>query len=369
MRRLVLLAVFVSIGSCKRRECAPTPPPAASVVRGAAGDEDLRAMLTELASAKACQLIRGGFKPIQSADNPAVATGVLWIRGCQVSSDGTRVTFHLTGNGWQWQHERKVQAGGTFEVRQYVRFTVDTRIQGAFDVAYDRTSHVASVWFTPARIPDVGFQPIGEVEVDEKGTWSSIIGSLAGTFAESPEESATAQAKSRGTGQFQQQLSAGLAATINLCTGLTRFNLGRPPKGEMQPPSVGETKSRPVEVHPGGVLIAGPQDASHGMTIDAEVARGAVRINLVCASEAERIADTIVAGRVPGPGPVLAGADVRRRATLRLRRARCPVMVVASPLGNTPARFSWQRPARQIARASGGSIIDCGRSGAAPAAR
>ena len=40
---------------------------------------------------------------------------------------------------------------------------------GAIDVAYDRRSHVASLWFSPAHVPAVKFTPIGDFDVDEKG--------------------------------------------------------------------------------------------------------------------------------------------------------------------------------------------------------
>ncbi len=316
-------------------------------------------MMSELASSKACGLIRNQFRALRATDRPGIATGVLWIRGCDITNDGTKVTFHLTGDGWQWANETKKKAGGTFEVHQYVRFTVDTKIEGAIDIAYDRKSHVVSLWFTPDRLPEVGFEPVGGVEVDRKGTWSSIVGALGSTFAESPEEAAGGEAKKLGTGEMTKQLADGLAVTINLCTGLSRFNLGRQPKGEMQPADVGETKRVPVEIQPGGVMVAGPHLAGNGMTIHAETAQGAVRMTMVCAEHAESLATAFVAGRVPSAVPVLGSVDVRGKAKLHIKPAKCPVVVVVSPLDNVPATYSWLRLPSEIASSTGGPLIQC----------
>ena len=45
---------------------------------------------------------------------------------------------------------------------------------------------------------------------------------------------------------------------------------------------VGETKEITVELRPGGAMVFGPQAASHGMTVNADVSRGTARMLLVC---------------------------------------------------------------------------------------
>ena len=352
----------LNLAACNKGEPAPPPPEppvAKQPVRGAAGDGDLRVMLSDLASSKACSLIRGQFRALRAPDRPGVATGVLWIRGCEISNDGTRVTFHLTGNGWQWADQTKKKAGGTFVVRQYVKFSVDTKIQGSLDIAYDRKAHIVSLWFTPTALPDVGFKTVGDVDVDRKGTWSSIVGALGSAIADSPESVAEDQAATMGKGELKKQLADGLAVTINLCTGLARFNLGRQPKSEMQPADVGETKRVPVEVQPGGVMVAGPQLAGNGMTVHAETSQGAVRMTLVCAEHAEAVAAELLADRVPSVVPVLGSVDVRGKAKLHIKSTRCPVVVVTSPLDNAPATYSWLRLPSEIAGSTGGPLMHC----------
>ncbi|TMQ19668.1 MAG: hypothetical protein E6J91_05610 [Deltaproteobacteria bacterium] len=298
--RWLAAASLVLLGACHRE---PDPPPPSSQattakppLRGAIGDSALRVMLAELASSKACSMIQGQFRPLRDPERRDVVTGTLWIRRCEITNQGTRVTFHLTGNGWQWADQSKRKAGATFTVREYVKFGVDIEMPGALDIAYDDATHVVSLWFSPERT-DVTFQPVGEVAVDRKGTWSSIVGALSSTFGSSPEHQARHQARDQGTQQFHTDLADGLAVTINLCTGLSRFNLGRPPQGAMQPPDAGESRAVPVELQTGALMVFGPQPAPDGMTIAVDARRGAVRIAMACAEKAEQLTQAYVAGR------------------------------------------------------------------------
>src|SRR6266540_2474493 len=116
---MALTAALLASG-CRRKHDAESPPPiprlpaAREPIRGAVGDSDLRVMLAELASAKACTMIRGQFRGLRDPERPDVVTGVLWIRGCKIDSDGTQVTFHLKCSGWQWAQQSQHKAGGTF---------------------------------------------------------------------------------------------------------------------------------------------------------------------------------------------------------------------------------------------------------------
>src|ERR1051326_8741268 len=99
-------------------------------------------------------------------------------------------------------------------------------------------------------------------------------------------------------------------------------------------PRVGETESIPVEVHPGGVMMIGPQHAGHGMTLDADPLQGAVRLRLMCADQAQLAADDVMAGRPIRSFQVLASFDVRKRLHLAFAPAACPVVVVVTSLDN-----------------------------------
>jgi len=356
---LVVLGMAL-LGACKH-EGAPPPerPAAVAPLRGAVGDSDLRVMLSELASSRACARIRGGFHGLRAPQHPGVVTGVLWIRKCEITNAGDHVTFQIAGNGWSWVDETTSSGGGTFAVRQYVRFSISATLHGELDVAYARDSHVATVWFTPERAPTVKFATIGDIDVDSQGVWSSVVGALGTAFASSPDDVALGAATSRGTRDLRAHLADGLAVTINLCTGLSRVILGRPPKGEMGVANVGETWRVPVELQPGGVMLIGPQSAGDGMTLHATATQGAARLSIVCAKQAATVASDFLAGRLESRVPTLGDVDVRDDVHLEIKPTTCPVVVVARALDNVPARFAWERPTAEIARSTGGPLINC----------
>jgi hypothetical protein len=173
--RTVTIALALLACSKDNAPLPPSPAPAVAPTRGAAGDTDVRVMVTELVGAKACGMLRGGFHGLRAPNDPGVVVGVLWLRGCDITSSGVHLTFHITGNGWIWVDQTRGKHGGTFVVRQYVRFSVETTIQGTLDLAYAREPHVVSLWFTPDRAPEVAFSTIGAVDVDSDGVWSSVL--------------------------------------------------------------------------------------------------------------------------------------------------------------------------------------------------
>ena len=67
-----------------------------------------------------------------------------------------------------------------------------------------------------------------------------------------------------------------------------------------------------------------------------------------------------MAGRTTPRVPEVGSADVVTTARLEIPAASCPVDVVVTPLGNTPARFAWERPTSEIARSMGGPLMECG---------
>lgn len=364
------LSLATSLSGCRSKRpdassaAPPTAgpaPPTATPVRGAAGDDDVRVMLTELVSAQACEQIRGHFQALPAAGRPNVMSGLLWIRACRITNVGTKVKFRLEGSGWQWIDEERKKAGGTFSIRQYVRFEVVASIAGTLDLGYDPRSHVASIWFSMQGDPDVQFTPIGKLDVDAEGAWSSVLGAAASLVATSPGASASENAEEQGLTQFRKRFKEGISVTVDLCTGTIRSGIGHTARGKMGPAGVGQTKEITAELQPGGVMVFGPQAASHGMTVNADVSKGTARLMLVCNDQAEAMAKAFLDGRELPRGSVLASGDVRGKATLRTGAARCPVSLVTTlaPGTSGPASLSWRRPAAEAATSSGGSLIDC----------
>ncbi len=354
--------------ACGKSSAAPNAhaeepiPSAKPVERGAVGDSDLRVMLTELASAKACELVRGQFRPLRAPDRDDVVTGILWIRECRVTNVGTKVTLALAGNGWQWAAQQQHKAGGSFAIQQYVKFAMTATIPGALDIAYAPSDHIVSLWFTPATPPDVTFTPVGDIDVDRKGVWSSVVGAVASAFGQSPEHMANGEAKAQGGQQLEKQLSDGLSITINLCSGLSRFHLGREPKGTLNKPDAGETKKVPIELQPSALLIFGPQPVGEaGFSANVDAPTGALHVALACEDQADVLAAAYVADQPLPTIKVLAVKDIHGKGTLNIRRANCPVTMIAQSVDPNvhDGTFDWQRPLAETARSTGGPIIAC----------
>jgi hypothetical protein len=360
---LLLLAACSHDHSDPAPRAAP-PPPAPQPKRTAVGDADLREMISEIAAAKTCTLIRGGFLALADAKNPDAYSGVLWLRDCHTTRDGTHLALTVEGDGWQWADQQTKKAGGTFEVHEYVRFHVKTTLAGSLDVGYAPSTHVVTMWFTPDRAPDVKFEPIGAIPVDEQGAWSNVVGSLSSTFGSSPSEQADGQARDQGTERFQRKLTEGFAATFDLCTGLLRFGLGRPALGAMIPATPGDSPRVPVVLQPGGVMIYGPYPAPHGLTIDTDARTGTFHLAIMCNREAQQVAAAFVAGAPMPAVRTLASRTVAGHARVTAKPASCPMSVVAWSMGPTaPAVvFDWQRPPRQAAAVIGGPVLECSRT-------
>ena len=357
---LVVVSATLWFACGKHEKPAPPPPPPAKPIRGAVGDTDLRVMLAELASAKACEMMKGDLRSLNAKGRPDLTTGVLWIRDCKISNDRTNVTFHLAGLGWQWTDKVQKKAGGTFEVHDYAKFAVDATLEGNIDIAYDTKTHVMSLWYSPTKSPDVKFTPLAALDVDAKGVWSSVLGELSSAFGDSPEEQSKDQAKVEGTEQFQNQLVQGLTVAVNLCTGYQRISTGRPPKGQLGPENPGESLKRAVEFEPGGLLAFGPYSAHDGMHVSVK-SDGPIRVGVACADAVYPVAEAYVNGKPEPPIKMIAEADVNGTGSLAVKSQRCKVAVVARSLAKQKVTFEFQRPPREIAQSTGGAMIHCAR--------
>ena len=356
----IVLAATLSFACGKKEEAAPPPPPPEKPIRGAVGDSDLRVMLAEVASSRACEMMRGTLRGLRAEQNPNLQTGVLWIRECKITNDGLKVTFNLAGHGWQWTEKTEKKAGGTFELREYVKFAVKASIHGTLDIAYDRNDHIVSMWFSPTQSPDIQFTPLGDVDVDAKGLWSSVIGGVSSVFIGSPEAQGKEKAEKLGKQQFEHELVRGMTVAIDLCTGYQRFSSGRAPKGSLGPPDAGESRKMPTEIQPGGLMAFGPYDAPKGMHITVHT-DGPMRMGLACVDQVYPAIDAFVAEQTPVLVDTLAQTDVNGTGKLEVKAQKCKVAVVARSIANRKVTFDWQRPPREIAQSTGGPAIHCER--------
>ena len=341
----------------------PSAPPPAQPRRVATQDESLRILVAELTAAKACEMIKGQFRGLKDKKDPTKITGIVWLRECRITNGGKSVSFHLGGNGWQWVDVVKKKAGATFDLKQYVRFSMQLEVKGTLDLGYDPKTHVVSFWFTPQSEPAVRFEPIGEVDMDEEGAWSAVVGAMSIVTGSTIDGRAEKESKKEGTKAFRGAFAEGFAVTMDLCKGLSRFGLERPGTGKMVAPDPGESKSVPIELHPGGLMLFGPYEAPRGMTIDVTARTGEVQTDIICQEEAEELAEVFLSGAdaVP-PTRTLSTDSVAGREKLKAKGNKCKVMVMARtpPGAKQPVTFDWLRPPKEHARATmGGPILQC----------
>jgi len=355
----------IAVAACSRAHHDDAPPPAVATkpampLRDAVGDRDMRALIDDLASAKACEQFQHNMKELLAQDDPARVTGILWIRRCHITLDGSHVVLELGGDGWQWNETTKHQAGGTFVVKQWVKFGIDVSLTGSLDVAYDHADHVVTIWVTPSEPPKATFTPIGDIAVDSKGAWSSIVGSLGSVFGKSPHKLGAAEARKQGADQFHKAFAQGFSITANLCTSEVVFSLLKKPKGTMDPLEIGQTEQVAAELQPNGVMMFGPYAAPAGMTIDTVVEGGSARLYIACVDQAEQVAQAFLDNKLNHARP-LASEVVSGHATLRAPPGGCRVAVVARSILPKPVMIRFARPLHEATQAAGGPIVPCGK--------
>lgn len=379
-RALWLTITLALLGGCRQEQDAPpnrgassTPPGSATSTDPATSkdpakdtgvedprpkdpkvaDPHFRELLVSIADARACKEVRNTFHSLRSSDAPDTVTGALWIRECGIESHGTHLKFHFAGDGWQRVDQSTKKLGAEFSVNDYVRFHASATLEGTLDLAYEPKTHIATLWFKPTRSPDVKFEPVGKVKVDEHGLWSSIIGGIAKVVGKAPEKEARKQVEQQGQESFASRLDDGMTVTFNACSGSTRSQFGLLKPGTEAPLDVGDTTKVEVELKRGGVLFFGPQYATRPVSIDVRAANGPVQVEAACLAETEKLARAYVAGEPLPQIKTIAAAQVTGHRQLSLARPRCPYAVILRSEGGTVS-LRWKREPPP-----GAALIDC----------
>lgn len=293
----------------------------------AAEDDDLRKMLVDVAARRACDRLRGIFRPVADTTS-ATYIGVAWISECEAFGRGDGLTLQLAGRGWQWVSRSTEAAGADFEVASRVLFTFSVEAHGSLDMAYAEKNKIFTLWFTPGARPKTTFEVDGGVEVDSDGVWASVVGGVASLVGSSPEERAESKTREVGKRSFADRFSQGISTTIDLCSGDVRSGLGHPKQGKMLGPSA-NVQRHSARIHPGGLHMHGPlRMPPSGFDV---AAPASLESRFVCAKDAARIAQAFVDGE---PLPDVPAAS---------RGATCPLVLVvhAPPSLNRPIDIQY----------------------------
>lgn len=321
-------------------------PPSQQAARGdrggaGAGPEQLA---TDLAAHALCQRLDGKFLGLGSG----TVEGRMWVRGCDArTTESGALHVDVDALIWSWVHRTSGSVGASFELEQYVVLDADVGMTGSVELAYDRPERLAYGFLVPGSEPEVSVRPIGNIDVDAQGAWSSIVGAVADVFGESPSQRARAQVRAQGRQRIRSQLGDGMTVAIDLCVGiprttLDRLEVGQMPEPPVEPPDRTWIDSQRVRVRVMGIDVSGPYALDdHPIAADVHVTEGSpVRAQLVCAADAERMVRGWLEGSYDAIPEVDALAEARvargERTTIRAS-AECDVALVTLPVSDARA--------------------------------
>lgn len=286
-------------------EAGVTFAPPESPSRTAAQDRALRAMIMDVAEARACEALDGAFVPLPE-DRPArpaselpIIEGRLWVSECEVERRGDVLAIVVGGRGWRWiEQSAPGPLATSYTVRGHVRFDAHVEVEAETDLRYDERGRRALVALTPRAEARATLSPIGAIPLVADGGWSSVIGGLGGLLGGgSVAERARPLVQEHGAAMVQRMLRAGATLSFDLCSGQLDGGLGALGDGAAPPerPYGDEEPWRDnarVRLRPGGIDASGPWTTDGRRVLaDVEVeAGGALEAALVCRDRADAIA-------------------------------------------------------------------------------
>lgn len=334
--------------------------PASSPERTAAQDRAMRALVMDIAEARACAELRERFFPLPEdgaagGDEAPDVEGRLWISECAVERRSDRLAIEVSGRGWQWiERSSEGPLGSSFTVRGYVRFQAAIELEAEVDLRYDERGHRAQLALTPRESVGVRLSTIGAIPVSADGGWSGVIGGIGSILGGgSLEERARPVVETEGATMIRAQLREGVTLSFDLCGGQLDASLGgvrdgAPPPARPYPDEEGLwLDNARVELRPSGVDLSGPWPTEgRRVTLDLEVADGeGAEASLVCKDEARRIASEVLAGGAAPAGDerVTRAAWRGRAITLALAPGACAeAVLMVRATGDVPIRYRYR---------------------------
>jgi len=355
-------------GSCPQPE---TPErEVRPIVRSAVEDSNIRALLRDVAAAQLCSSLEGGFSGLPDSDSEAdggvtPSGGRLWIRECEVESQGDQLVVSVGGPGWAWLSQGK----SGFAVRDYLRLSALMTITGELDLAYNRDKRVVSVWFSPRGPVRSKVAPIGNVPVVAENVLAKILSAFSSVREYTQEEARDAVIQD-GADLFNDALENGFTLTADLCRGQVDSLVGALRNGEapVRPYPSDELRwlaNERVKLRRGGLDVAGPwQMKTAPLSLDIEVEEGpGIEVRVVCQRQAEEVVDAYLHRRdepsLTAHSYATIGEGQSNQLTVDTRD--CPLVMLVRPSGegDDPVTFRF-RAREQGARAE--PMVHCSES-------
>lgn len=343
-RAVVLVLLLAACSDPAPQQIEPLSEP----TRTATQDEALRRLMLQAGESKLCQQVQGKLLPLTGSEAVAgpragkePALGRLWVDRCEAETGATGLRLKLAGKGWTWVDERRQgPLGSSFEVKGYLRFEVETEMNGVVDLGFAESEKVLSVWYTPRGTPMTRMKLIGSIPVSPATGWSGIIGTVGQMLSGPLDEQARPVVLRYGAAMISQRLSRGVTVTSDLCTGqidtlMAALSDGQVPERPYSDDGQPWIENQRLRLHPGGVDIAGAwETGEEGLYVDVEVEAGSpVIVRALCRADGERVLQAYLRGT---PAPIVTELLQRQlsmghRARLTIPEQPCEVMLLFTP--------------------------------------
>lgn len=361
------IGVFCALAGCGGSTPSVSKPPAPCPEPARSNKEkEIGLLLADIMQPLLCPQLRDTLVglPLDSASFPSIdgpkaglvpTAGRWWLRQCAAKFDSQNMMLSISGPGWTWVDRE--QSG--FRVKQYVFFEAEAQMRAAFDIGYDASKKVASLWLKPQDDVQSTVRPLNAVTVQSTNVISSVVGGVMGAIGKSVDQQAKSGVEAEGSQRMKDQLARGFTLTLDLNRRQIDFM-----SGALKP---GETPERPYApdptfnwlvnqrswINPGGFDLVGPIAAQKpGAIFEVELEEGeGAMIGALCVAGLEPVAMQIKEGRaVTLPqGDLLAQVTSTQRTTRvdfvkALRQRDCPTVLAIVPLPSAtlPARLRYR---------------------------
>lgn len=361
-RRIAVVVVALLLGACNDvPEDGVVLRPPDSPERTAVQDRAVRALIMDVAEARACDELRGRYVPLPedrpegpSREEHAIVEGRVRVAECRVERRGDHLALHAEGRGWRWV-DRATEGpfGSRFTARGHLRFEASIDVDAEVDLRYDERERRVLLALTPASDVRARIRPIGSLPVMADGGWSGVIGGLGGLLGAPIEQQARPMIEEQGAAMVERQLRSGATVALDLCTSQIDGALGalddasRPAERPYPQGTERWLDNARAALRPGGLDLSGPwATEGRALRFDVEVESGGpASVAVLCTDEAERVSSEYLSGaRVRTVHALAHGvAESRRAVALALQPGGCDeAVLMVQPSGDQLVRYRYR---------------------------